>query len=69
MTEYNIDNSFDCHVLNDDQVDRCSALNSEVKKLAHLIRDLCPDSRERSLALTKLEECAFWFTDAIGRNV
>jgi len=28
----------------------------------------CPDSRERSLALTKLEEAVSWANAAIARN-
>ena len=29
---------------------------------------LCPDSREKSLAITKLEECVMWANASIARN-
>lgn len=36
--------------------------------LARLIDDAAPDSREKSLAVTKLEEVMFWANAAIARN-
>ncbi len=54
---------------------------TEEKKLAHgSVREAChelgqkfsadlPDGREKSLALTKLEEAMFWANAAIARNV
>lgn len=38
------------------------------KMLSNHIMETCPNSRERSLALTKLEECMFWAEKAIERN-
>lgn len=32
------------------------------------IDPLCPSSRERSLAMTKLEEAVMWANSAIARN-
>jgi hypothetical protein len=32
------------------------------------ISDYCPDSREKSLAITKLEEATMWANAAIARN-
>lgn len=37
-------------------------------KLAHLINSVCPDGREKSTVLTKLEEGKFWASAAIARN-
>lgn len=42
---------------------RNSALNYSLRLI-----ELCPASRERSLALTKLEEVVFWANAAIARN-
>ena len=39
-----------------------------VKGLAALILFICPESRERSLAWNKLQECAFWGGVSIARN-
>lgn len=36
--------------------------------LALLINTKCPDSREQSLAITKLEETMMWAMAAIARN-
>lgn len=45
-----------------------SAIRSSGYKTADLINMLCPDCREKSLALTKLEECVMWANAAIARN-
>jgi hypothetical protein len=37
-------------------------------QLAHAINDACPDSREKSLAITKIEEAMFWANAAIARQ-
>lgn len=66
--EYNIENNFTYHAPNPDQIERYGILRFDAKELAEQIRDLCPDSRERSLAFTKLEECVMWANAAIARN-
>lgn len=38
------------------------------KNLAFDIDAVCPDSREKSLAMTKLEEVMFWANASIARN-
>jgi hypothetical protein len=35
---------------------------------ARTIDQQCPDSREKSLALTQLEQCVMWANAAIARN-
>lgn len=39
-----------------------------VQKIAGLIDGYVPDCREKSLALTKLEECLMWVNKGITRN-
>jgi len=36
--------------------------------LAEVVDIRCPDSREKSLALTKIEEAVFWANAAIARH-
>jgi len=36
--------------------------------LAAYINENCPDSREKSLAFTKLEEAVMWANASIARN-
>lgn len=38
-------------------------------KLAGLVTSVVPEGRERSLALTKLEEAMFWANAGIARSV
>jgi hypothetical protein len=40
----------------------------EYKELAHAMNDLLPESREKSLALTALEESLMWANACIARN-
>lgn len=36
--------------------------------LANSLNNVCPESRELSLALTKVEEAMFWANAAVARN-
>ena len=38
------------------------------EKFAIMIDDLSPDCREKSLAITKIEEAVFWANAGIARN-
>jgi hypothetical protein len=49
------------------QVARYEELRAKAKEFAYLICESCPDSREQSLALTKLEEAVMWANAAIAR--
>ena len=48
--------------------ERYQALREKAKELAGLMIESCPDSRESSLALTNLEQAAFWANASIARN-
>lgn len=51
-----------------DQNRRYIKLNQESKSLARVIIYNCPKSREKSVALTKLEEVRLWANNAIMKN-
>lgn len=63
-----IESNFTYHPPKEGQPEKYEKLRSESKDLAYLIDYLCPDSREKSLAMTKLEEVVFWANAAIARN-
>lgn len=43
-------------------------IRTKGKELAYLIDGICPNSREKSLAMTKLEESVMWANASIARN-
>lgn len=63
-----IDKRFTYHAPKHDQPVRYDVLRSELKNLARLIIRNTPESREQSVALTKLEEVGFWANASIARN-
>ena len=50
------------------QPKKYSAIRAEALSLAELINRECPDSREKSLAITHLEEAVFWANASIARS-
>ena len=60
--------AFTYHAPREGQPERYEAIRSKAKELAYLIDDLCPDARERALAITKLEEAVMWANAAIARG-
>jgi hypothetical protein len=54
--------------LKDDQPERYQTVRAYGKELAEIINEVCPDSREKSLALTNLEQAVMWANAAIARN-
>ena len=63
-----IENNFTYHAPTGDQPERYVSLRNEAKALALHMVELCPPSRELSLALTNLEQAIFWANAAIARN-
>jgi hypothetical protein len=59
---------FSYHPPKEDQVPRYVAIRDEGKAFAKMILEFCPTSRERSLALTNLEQVVMWANAAIARN-
>jgi hypothetical protein len=63
-----IERNFKYHAPKEDQPQRYERLRGEGRGMAQLIDELCPDSREKSLAMTKLEEAIMWANASIARN-
>lgn len=63
-----IENTFMYHAPKEDQPARYDILRKSAKATATVILELCPASRERSIALTHLETAIMFGNAAIARN-
>jgi hypothetical protein len=63
-----IENNFSYHAPKEGQPEKYEALRSLAKGLAVAFDELCPNSREKSVAMTKLEEAVMWANASIARN-
>jgi len=63
-----IENNFKYHTPKIGQPEQYTQLREKAKELAYLIEQLCPRGREKSLAMTKLEETSMWANAAIARQ-
>jgi len=63
-----IENNFKYHAPKDGQPEKYQAIRAKAKELAYLIDELCPNSREKSLAITNLEQSVMWANASIARN-
>lgn len=68
MTPQEIEKRFTYHAPKGDQPARYTAIRSKAKEFAELLNALCPESRELSTAISRLEECSFWANASIARN-
>lgn len=63
-----IENNFKYHSPKEGQPVKYEAIRNKAKELAYLIDAECPDSREKSIAMTELETAVMWANAAIARN-
>ena len=63
-----IENSFTYHPPKEGQNVRYEKIRQQAKDLAFMIYESVPESRERSIAMGKLEEAVFWANAGIARN-
>ena len=68
MPTDDITRRFTYHPPKDRQAERYREIRAAGLDLAELLTAECPQSRELSLALTKLEEAVMWANAAIARN-
>lgn len=68
MSNPNINKAFTYHPPKPGQPERYTKIRDTAKELAELIEESCPVSREKSLAMTKIEEAVMWANAAIARN-
>lgn len=68
MEEAEIKKRFTYHPPKGDQPKKYEVIRAQAHLLANLINDLCPESREKALAFTALEEAVMWANASIARN-
>ena len=68
MESLELHNRFTYHPPKDGQPEIYEDIRNRARNYALYLSQFCPESRELSLAITKLEECVFWANAAIARN-
>ena len=68
MTDEQIENTFTYHRPFGNQPQRYEDLRNEAKSLAKTIQQACPESREKSLAITSLQQAIIWANASIAIN-
>ena len=68
MTIEQVRNIFTYHKPFGSQPDRYMRMREEAYALAILINDTCPESREKSLAITNLQQSIMWANASIAIN-
>jgi len=68
MDTQDLTNRFTYHPPTGDQPEKYVKIRDAALAFALLINELAPDSREKSLAITNLEESVMWANAAISRQ-
>ena len=66
--KYNIDKNFTYHAPKNDEPKKYNELREKAKDFAILIKNHCPDSRERNFAFIMVENAVMWANASIARN-
>jgi len=67
MQQSDIDNRFTYHAPTGNQPAIYTGIREAAKALAEFVNAQCPEGREKSLAITHLEEAVFWANASIAR--
>ena len=68
MESNELSKRFTKHLLTPQKEAKFKDLHDRGFELANHINDVCPESREKSLALTHLEQAIMWASAAIARH-
>jgi hypothetical protein len=68
MDERELERRFTYHPPKGDQASRYEQIRDQGRDMAECIDNRCPDSREKSFAITHLEQAVMWANAAIARN-
>jgi hypothetical protein len=66
--QMDLDNRFKYHAPKGDQAQRYTEIRGQALAFALILAETCPESRELSTALTKLDEVVFFANASIARN-
>ena len=68
MGRINLEGIFTYHKPFGNQPERYVALRNKAREFAELVEASCPDSREKSLAITNIQQSIMWANAAIAIN-
>lgn len=69
MSPEDIEHRFAFHAATtDEKRDAHTSVRQACRRLADHINETCPDGREKSLAITAIEEAMFWGNAALARQ-
>ncbi len=63
-----LEKRFTYHPPKGNQLARYERIRAFAKDFAYALDQMCPNSREKSLAWTHLEDCVMWANASIARN-
>lgn len=68
MSPEDLENRFNYHAPNEQKVFWHQEIRHHCLKLATIINELVPDGREKSVAISRIEEAMYWSNAGIARN-
>ncbi len=68
MEEKDLKNRFTYHAPDLAKTQKYESIRKNALHLSLLLNEYCPDSREKSLAITSLEQAVMWANAAIARS-
>lgn len=63
-----LEKNFKYHAPKSGQPEKYEAIRSTAKHFASILQEICPESRELSIAMTNLEQVVMWANASIARN-
>ena len=68
MDAAELDTRFTYHAPKAGQPEKYTKLRDKAKEFAALVNELCPESREKALAVTHIEDAIMWANASIARR-
>ena len=61
-----VERTFTFNPPDEEQAERFASIRAMAKDMGLMLDALCPSGREKSISITKLEECVMWALKAIS---